>query len=264
MGIYIRCNQRKNIYIDNPVQREDFTCMEVLIPTNGNLLRKARQDAGRICPNLNPGEANSSKDREYDTIEIDTLSGMIAELACRAVLSWRYGSDIVSRPVSDSSYNQIDLRLFNGKTIEVRSSCVRNGINFALFERNRNNENEQYFDVIGPYVNEYKSEESYKDYYMRVLYHCNKKNFMELLEDPGFTIGGEPVLKLFITGGATREMMTDSKYFQKKHLIPADGQVAVESDYRVIPLAKSLDISEFFAVLEKQNEELGVVNETKC
>lgn len=271
MDIYIRCDQRENIHNDNTVQREDFKCMEVLIPTNGNLIRKARQDAERIYPNLNPGGANSSKDREPDIMGIDILSGMIAELACRAVLSWRYGSDKISRPESNTSHNQIDLKLYNGKTIEVRSSCVHNGIDFALFAKNRKNKNEQYFDIIGPYVNGYKSEEAYKDYYMRVLYHCDKEDFLRLLEHSDYTIVkenssemlAEPVLKLFVTGGATRRMMTDLDYVQEKHLIPADGEVAVESDYRVIPLAKSLDILEFFGVLEEQNKELEIKNKLK-
>lgn len=202
---------------------------------------------------------------------IDSLSGMIAELACKAVLSWRYGSDKISRPENNSSHNQIDLKLYNGKTIEVRSSCVYNGIDFALFVKNRKKENEQYFDIIGPYVNGYKSEEVYKDYYMRVLYCCDKKDFLRLLEHPEYAtvrrknnvIWNGPVLRLFITGGATRKMMLDPNSVQEKHLIPANGEVAVESDYRVIPLAKSLDISEFFLTLEKQNEGLEVKEELK-
>ena len=87
---------------------------------------------------------------------------------------------------------------------------------------------------------------------MRVLYECDKRNFLDLLK--------KPVVRLFITGGATKKMMNDSQYYQIKHLMPAGGQVKVESDYRVIPLAKSLDINEFFSILERENEKLVVVH----
>ena len=159
---------------------------------------------------------------------------------------------MIIKPKNNTSHNQIDLKLYNGKTIEVRSSCVRNGIDFAIFSKNIKTSDEQYFDVIGPYSNEYKKCEFFKDYYMRVLYECDKRNFLDLLK--------KPVVRLFITGGATKKMMNDSQYYQIKHLTPAGGQVKVESDYRVIPLAKSLDINEFFSILERENEKLVVVH----
>ena len=56
---------------------------------------------------------------------------------------------------------------------------------------------------------------------MRVLYECDKRNFLDLLK--------KPVVRLFITGGATKKMMNDSQYYQIKHLMPAGGQVKVES-----------------------------------
>ena len=52
--------------------------------------------------------------------------------------------------------NQIDIRLATGRTIEVRSSCVRNGIEFAVFMKKKEIDGQQYFDVIGPYTNGYK------------------------------------------------------------------------------------------------------------
>lgn len=63
-------------------------------------------------------------------------------------------------------------------------------------------------------------------------------------------------LRLYITGGATKEMMNDPQQYKIKHLIPAGGEVEIESDYRVIPLAKSLDAIEFLEVLEQDNSSL--------
>ena len=48
-------------------------------------------------------------------------------------------------------------------------------------------------------------------------------------------------------------MMQNKEYYQIKHLVPAGGQVQVESDYRVIPLGKSMDAIEFFDTLSKEN-----------
>lgn len=242
---YIK-KSRAGIY--NAVDRENFVCLEINISSESRWLKEVYSYAQKIVPNLNIGQANSSEKRSLNIVEIDNLSGIIAEYACYEVLKWRYGKKSVFKPGNNSSYNQVDLELYNGKTIEVRSSCVRNGIDFAIFAQNRNIKNEQYFDVIGPYSNGYKKVELWKDYYMRVLYECDKRNFMDLLK--------KPIVRLYITGGVAKKMMGDPNYYQIKHLTPAGGQVKIESDYRVIPLAKSLDINEFFAVLESENKEL--------
>lgn len=188
-----------------------------------------------ITPNLYKGGANSSEERADDIIEIDNKSGLIAELACEEILSWLYGKNNVTKPSNKSSHNQIDI-MIAGKTIEVRSSCVRNGIDFAIFSPDKKNGNDSYFDVIGPYSNGYKPGE------------VEKKQFDSLLM--------KEYLRLYITGGATKQMMNDPLKYKVKHLIPAGGEVETEADYRVIPLAKSLDVTEFFDTLEKENTQL--------
>lgn len=249
----IKYSKRSGTGIFNAVERKDFICLELNIPCGGEWMKNVFSIAKKIVPGLNGGQANTSEKRAFNIVQIDNLSGLIAEYACREILNWRYGKGKILKPANDSSFDQIDLKLYNGKSIEVRSSCVRNGIDFAIFARNKNAAGEQYFDVIGPYTNGYKKGESLKDYYMRALYECDKRDFMELLT--------EPALKLFLTGGATKEMMGDPGRYQIKHLTPAGGQVRIESDYRVVPLAKSLDINEFFRVLERENEGLVTVRQ---
>lgn len=195
----------------NTIERKTFTCLEVNIPNNGEWMKRITTYAETIIGSLNRGQANTSKRRNISTVEIDNLSGLIAENACDTILRWQFGDSNIIKPPSDSSMNQIDIQLATGKTIEVRSSCVRNGIDFALFAKDAKNGNKQYFDVIGPYSNEYKPIEHLKDYYMRVLYWCEKKYFMNLLE--------KPALQLFITGGATKAMMQNPDYYQNKHLL---------------------------------------------
>lgn len=248
----IQYSVRKNT-LCHPVSGQEFVCLELHIPRDSHFMRDAIDRAERLMPRLNAGQANSSERRQQEILKIDNLSGMIAELACLEILGFRYGRNKIDRLESLTGRNQIDLRLYNGKTMEVRSSCVRNGVDFALFARNKDNPEEQYFDVIGPYSNGYKKGESFKDYYVRALYECEKRDFLRLLE--------APFLRLYLTGGATKQMMQDESFYQIKHLIPAGGQVQTESDYRVIPLEKSLDICRFFKVLEEENEGLEPLRE---
>lgn len=248
----IKYSKRNRNSIYNPADREEFVCLEINISCESQWMKRVCSYAPKVLSNLNVRQANSSEERELNIVEIDNLSGLIAEYACEEILNWRYGKKLIVKPENNTSHNQIDLKLYNGKTIEVRSSCVRNGIDFAIFAQNKHVEGEQYFDVIGPYSNGYKKTELLKDYYMRVLYECDKRNFLNLLE--GTT------LRLYVTGGATKTMMNDIDYYQIKHLTPAGGQVRIESDYRVIPLARSLDINQFFKVLEKENDKLVVIH----
>lgn len=220
------------------IDREAFRCLELNIPTAGEWMRRIKEKAGEIEGKLNAGQANSSEKRDALTIKIDNLSGLIAEYACDEILRMYIGKEKIVKPTSENSKNQIDIALDQGKkTIEVRSSCVKNGIDFALFAKPAPGAQKQYFDVIGPYSNQYKPGECEKDYYMRVLYCCEKKNFLKLLE--------QPTIRLYITGGATKEMMNDKNVYQIKHLVPAGGEVDIESDYRVVPLGKSLDFADF-------------------
>lgn len=238
---------RRENRMNRKMKRSSFVCLEINIPKGSRFMERVSKKAQEIMPNLNRGQANTSLRRSDRTVEIDNYSGIIAEFACTEILNWRYGEDKIIKPENNISFNQIDIRLFNKKTIEVRSSCVRNGLDFALFAQDKKNPGSQYFDVIGPYSNGYKPGEVQKDYYMRVLYECRKEDFMELLEDEN------PYIRLYITGGATMKMMEDAACYQIKHLLPEGGQVRTESDYRVIPLAKSLDIKEFFRTLEEEN-----------
>lgn len=225
------------------IDRESFRCLEINIPTSGDWMQDIIKKAELIENRLNAGQANSSEKRDKKTIKIDNISGLIAEHACDVILRRYLGKEKVEKPSAESSKNQIDIVLADGKrTIEVRSSCVKNGIDFALFAKSKDSTDEQYFDVIGPYSNGYKPGEIEKDLYMRVLYCCEKKDFMKLLE--------QPVLTLYITGGATKEMMQNDKIYQIKHLVPAGGDVEIESDYRVIPLGKSLDIVDFISSIK--------------
>lgn len=232
----------------NTVARKSFLCLYVRVFPNSAFGAETVREAERILPNLNRGAANSSMRRSESVMAWDNLSGVLAERICEQVLKTRYANGNICRVQSDTAVNQIDLTLC-GRTIEVRSSGIKNGIDFALFSKAVKHPDAQYIDVIGPYSNGYKPGEAEKDYYMRVLYPFSITEFMERWRANGPVEG-------YLTGGATRAMMNDSTLYRVKHLIPKDGTVSVESDYRTIAMAKSLDIHDFFAVLERENPEL--------
>lgn len=243
MKLQIKEMVRINTFnIERGIDRKKFRCLEINIPTKSEWMHDIIEKAKRIEGKLNTGQANSSENRDSETVKIDNISGLIAEYTCAEILRRYLGKENVVKPSSEISRNQIDIALNNGKkTIEVRSSCVKNGIDFALFASSKPKTGEQYFDVIGPYSNGYKFGECEKDYYMRVFYCCDKKIFTTLLE--------QPMLKLYITGGATKEMMNNADVYQIKHMIPAGREVDIESDYRVVPLGKSLDIVDFIETI---------------
>lgn len=80
-----------------------------------------------------------------------------------------------------------------------------------MLSKNKYNCEEQYIDVVGPYSNEYKLDEVQKDYYMRVIYNYEKRNFIE------YFISNEFVT--YLIGGITVDIMNNVMLYQIKSLI---------------------------------------------
>lgn len=134
-----------------------------------------------------------------------------------------------------------DIKLASGATIEVRSSCVKNGLKFALFKVNQ--EHKQYIDVVGPYYNKaYKSYENMKDFYMRVIYVGETASVYSSIMN-----GSDAVL--YITGGATKEMLHDIGY-RKYMTAPADSRASKKGNYLVVQMSDSFSYQEFIEQLE--------------
>ena len=236
--------------------RKSFWCLYAVIAIHGKFAKEVKRQADMILNNLNAGGANTSLKRSPEIIEADNLSGILAEKVCELYLSDRYGADKVKRIQSNISINQIDLMILD-KTIEIRSSCIRNGIDFALFKRDDKDLNKQYGDIIGPYKNGYKPGETQKDYYLRVIYHIDINDFLSHWNNKQW-------IGLYITGGATKNMMNDSAIYQIKHLKPESNNVEIESDYRTIPFGRSLDFIDFIKTMEYENVELFFCKHSTC
>lgn len=146
--------------------------------------------------------------------------------------------NVVSETEFDDASRQIDIKVIsNNKKIEVRSSFPRNGIEFAICHPSYE------FDVIGPYSNNYKPGEIQKDYYVRTLFHLyNPTDIISMISADSF--------KVYLTGGATWDMMIDNDYSKNKTLLPDFGLGVIQkASYRVVPFSKSKDTREIKRVI---------------
>ncbi|MCB0540351.1 MAG: hypothetical protein KDE33_22730, partial [Bacteroidetes bacterium] len=186
-------------------------------------------EAGESLANLvNDKAANASTTSRNKNRKLSNgIAGVLAEYCWKNFLNTVSLNLLVRETAYTDSSNQVDLETLNlNKTIEVRSSFPRNGVEFAICSKNYE------FDILGPYKNNYKPDEIQKDFYLRTLYHVPSPiSFLDEYKKDGFTV--------YLTGGATWEMMADDTIAIEKNLIPEDeiAEVEVESTYRVIPFS---------------------------
>lgn len=229
-------NRNSKVPKNLKIERDIFNIIRVTFEEKDrDIIAKLIQQANILASDCNSGAANTSLPRTPDKKFKNAFSGVIAEEVCINFLN-KVKPGIANYTNYEGAINQIDIILNDGKTIEVRSSCIRNGVDFGLFCKNKNNLNEQYLDILGPYSNGYKPNEIGKDYYIRVIYHCRIEDFTTHFNSNNFAA--------YIVGGATWEMMGNEGLFQVKHLIPEGSEAVRKSSYRVIPIGKALDAYE--------------------
>jgi len=200
-------------------------------PSDKEFLDKIIKEGLELAKKVNPGAANNgSYTRDEKRINANAISGLLAEFLW---LDYFKSEDIECEQTEfEHSSNQIDILLTKyNKKVEVRSSFPRNGIEFAICH------NRYEFDVIGPYANDYKPGEIQKDFYVRTLYPFNTSELKQRIYNDNFEV--------FLTGGATWEMMIDSSISITKDFIPEDelslSRLNQQSTYLVVPFSKALD-----------------------
>ena len=207
------------------------------------LLNKITKAGEELAASVNENAANdSTKRRSKKRILVNAIAGILAEYCWKNFLN----SVSLDLLVKETSYkqakNQIDLETIReNKTIEVRSSFPRNGVRFAICSQSYE------FDILGPYKNDYKPGEIKKDYYLRTLYHLsNPLSFLEEYKKDDFTV--------FLTGGATWEMIANDEIAIEKNLIPEDeiSGTEIESIYRVVPFSRALDCNAIYYEIKKR------------
>lgn len=223
---YVNTKRLKPFYVveytlDYESNEEDRKILE-------SLFAKTRDLAHKVVAN---SANNSAQQRSNRRIWANCLAGVLSEYFWRIYLNDE--KEIVRNTVFESASTQIDLEIIDteGK-IEVRSSFPRNGVKFAIC-------NIRQFKIIGPYSNAYKAGEVQKDFYVGALFPLSSPELiLDTIKKDGF--------KLYLTGGASWDMMWDSNKSIVQNLIPDDviGGYEVLTSYRVVPYSNALDSME--------------------
>lgn len=192
------------------------------------------ETAKQLALKVNPAAANySDVSRGSTRKQQDAFGGVLAEQGWLKYINNTFG-DIASPTPFMEANGQIDIKLSQGQTIEVRSSFPRNGVKFAVCHSYHN------FKNIGPYSNSVKPGEVQKNFYACVLFETNKEQILD-----------EDEIVFYLIGGSTWEMMMTKG--QDLNL-QAEGVFSnVRSTYRVVYVKDALDITEF----EKTMIQLG-------
>lgn len=201
-----------------------------------------KKEALFLSNNVNNRAANSGDYRSAENLLNDAIAGLLAEYATMYLInSFDLGNAF--RPKSNSSYNQVDIICEKEQetyTIEVRSSFVRNGIEFALYHVNKKTKL-PYFDILGPYYQEsYKPNyEEIRDFYSRVLFDGKKEKVMNrfINNDEEFYLIG------FYPGEAIIELDYHKKLYPGSAFTKTGN---LSGDYYVSPIVNIMDIDTFF------------------
>lgn len=152
---------------------------------------------------------------------IDAFMGVLAEAGWLQFINSRFGPIASSTAFADITA-QIDIELSNGERVEVRSSHIKNGLNFGLCNIEYN------FKNIGPYSNTVKPGEIQKDFYLGSLFEVEKQRLL-VMDD----------IEFYLVGGSTWGMMESKGYDDP--LTPREAIVPIPSVYKVIRLKDALD-----------------------
>ena len=191
------------------------------------LYKECKPIAESIMGNFNKSAPNG-RERDPDRQFVSLLSGLMAERIIIDILKriiqifdldieieWDTPSE--ERDFDYDSHTDMKL-IFQGKnekTVEVRSS--------PPYAHNLERILNVYFDIIGPYTTSYKSLESNKDYYGRVLFHVpgqkniTAENFVKILKNNNLTsyfVGGASNIDMTQKGESISDKlkMSNAKY----------------------------------------------------
>lgn len=214
--------------------------MDYSVPEDKTLIEQLLNEAEVLANKVFPGAANdSAHERTRERILANCIAGVVSEFCWKHFLNYQH--EYVRSTPFESASNQIDLEVIsNQKKIEVRSSFPRNGVAFAVCHPIKE------FDILGPYSNNYKPGEVHKDYFIRTLFPMQKPtDIFSLIKSGSFS--------LYLTGGATYEMMFDNRFSKEKDFIPEDNfTIQTRTKYRVVPFHNALDCGEIYNMIKNE------------
>lgn len=240
----------------NFVNRDEYSVLEVYYSNFTSEMKKDLEDEVKeLYQNATAFQANTGNNRTKEIQKVDAFSGVIAEYATVLLFNEFIGNchAVTEKPEDYTHKGHVDITLTNGnisRRVEVRSSFVNNGIEFALFNTT-GVLNGQYFNVIGPYLNKgYKKEyESEKDYYVRVLFD-NRDNLKEDYKAFSEAFFADEI-PIFIIGAATKKLF--SKHGFSKNFNSKENQIKTPGEYSVIELQHIYDINDLKRLIEKHS-----------
>lgn len=204
--------------------------------------------ATQLINQANDRAANNGEVRGSKRKENDAYAGILAEFATLYFLNNSDNVINAYRPAINDTKNQIDILIeFLGRekplSAEVRSSFVKNGLNFGLFAVNSKT-GRTYFDLIGPYYQmDYKTTcDPLRNLYFRVLFNGPKYDVKRR-----FVNNTEP---FFLIGYQTGDYIIDHGF--KKTLLPGSAVTKVgelTGEYIVLPINRVIDLSSPFNYL---------------
>lgn len=233
------CREENGFENSGRIEPFTFSYTRFFANTNENhakFIEKLLKSASRLAQSVNPGAANNpSEQRKFQRLLANAAAGLLAEFCWKKYINSMAGILLADYAEFETAATQTDLIITTtGKRIEVRSSFPRNKISFALCHPRYE------FDILGPYSNSVKPGEIQKDFYLRTLYYIpDGTSFLDYLKQDKFPV--------FLTGGATWEMMTDDRFSKNKDLLPEDSislKSGQKATYRVVPFSKALDTSQ--------------------
>ncbi len=185
--------------------------------------------AWELAQKVNPKAANdSTNERDKERLTVDALGGVLAEHGWYYYINRIFGNGTVDFTEFEQGEPQIDLRLNNGRTMEIRSSFPKNGVKFAIC-------NEMYnFKNICKYENLYKPSEADKDFFASVLFETQKDQLKK-----------SDKIIFYLIGGSTKEMMQNDRISFINDLVAEDDLTQNRTRYKVIHLKNALDIAGF-------------------
>ena len=231
------------------LSRFRYIQVDLIFATNSEdqkLLVGMLAQAEELARQVTKKSANdASHVRSQERLIRNALAGLISECAWRLAMNGLTKTETLLSTKFTRTYDQIDLVTRDNKTIEVRSSFPRKGLVFALC-------NPTYeFDVIGPYINDYKPSEISKDIYVRTLFPFDESELIERVLGKG--------IQMFLTGGATKEMFMNPMMFSEKSMTAMEdtllNQNGPVSTYKVIPFSRALDTYQVAEILGYQHRE---------
>jgi len=190
-------------------------------------LRIGTERARVVNPN-NPSSVVRTAPQLLDT----NCRGVLAEIASKKILEQEIANRMINATLEEGiafentaeGLSQVDLYLNfneNRHEIEIRSSCVRNGIEFGITN--------DYFTTLGWYITQNKEHETRKDFYVMCLFPFDTGETMTKFDNG---------LEFALVGGATKSILQG----------PLGSDYSLEqigATYRGIrPICKGLDATQ--------------------